>query len=103
MNLQLPECLVPLTVCRLARQKRSIGWWSTQFAQKKNALELDKIRHVNDFDTNTSGAQAKILANSKGSACVYVTKDSFITQDRNEHIEGGTHEATFSRGHSLTR
>ena len=27
-------------------------------------------------------------------------KDSFITQDRNEHFEGGTHEATFSRGHS---
>ena len=31
------------------------------------------------------------------------TKDSFITQDRNEHFEGGTHEAIFSRGHiSLT-
>ena len=28
------------------------------------------------------------------------TKDSFITQDRNEHFEGGTHEATFSKGHS---
>ena len=28
------------------------------------------------------------------------TKDSFITQDRNEHFEGGTHEATFSRIHS---
>ena len=27
-------------------------------------------------------------------------KDSFITQDRNETFEGGTHEATFSRGHS---
>ena len=29
-----------------------------------------------------------------------LVKDSFITQDRNEHFEGGTHEATFSRGHS---
>ena len=43
--------------------------WSTQFVQKKNALALDKIRPVNDFDTNTLGAQAKTIANSKGSAC----------------------------------
>ena len=26
-------------------------------------------------------------------------KDGFITQDRNEHFEGGRDEATFSRSH----
>ena len=33
---------------------------------------------------------------------VCCSKDSFITQDRNEDFEGGQVESTFSRGHSVT-
>ena len=50
---------------------KTVNWSKTQFVQKKNALALDKIRPVNDFDTNTLGAQAKMIANSKGSAYFY--------------------------------
>ena len=35
---------------------KTVNWSTPQFVQKKNALALDKIRPVNDFDTNTLGA-----------------------------------------------
>ena len=43
---------------------------------------------------------AKFGQSRRDTMTFYRIKDSFITQDRNEHFEGGTHEATFSRGHS---
>ncbi len=40
----------------------------------------------------------QFVANFDIDFSVQPVKDSFITQDRNEHFEGGKNEATFSRG-----
>ena len=51
---------------------------------------------------NSKSRQTSVVEDQSLSIFCFVAsaKDSFITQDRIEHFEGGTHEATFSRGHS---
>ena len=56
-----------------------------------NATEV--LFHVTVMSLDTIDESSMV-----SSSLIFTTKDSFITQDRNEHFEGGTHEATFSRG-----
>ena len=64
-------------------------------------MQLDPLQYLLQFGHNNL-PKIKVRCDTLSQVCEtwrYI-KDSFITQDRNEHFEGGTHEATFSRGHS---